>query len=176
MPVTLSPHPGDMCEAVTRIEADVSRLGGLLRFNYRLFGRTAGLLIPAASASGRADNLWEHTCFEAFVRPVGSSRYWELNFAPSTQWAAYRLDSYRTGMTAPREIKPPIIEAEIGSSGLRLSAEIELDLSGPVDLALSAVVEDATGRKSYWALAHPSGKADFHHADSFALKLPGTTS
>ena len=38
-------------------------------------------------------------------------------------------------------------------------------------LGLSAVIEEANGRKSYWALAHPPGKADFHHADCFA-ELP----
>jgi hypothetical protein len=39
-------------------------------------------------------------------------------------------------------------------------------------LGLSAVIEDMAGGKSYWALAHPPGKADFHHADSFARELP----
>ena len=39
-------------------------------------------------------------------------------------------------------------------------------------LGLSAVIEDTSGGKSYWALAHPPGKPDFHHADCFALELP----
>jgi hypothetical protein len=33
------------------------------------------------------------------------------------------------------------------------------------------VIEDTSGHKSYWALAHPPGKADFHHSDSFALEF-----
>jgi hypothetical protein len=37
---------------------------------------------------------------------------------------------------------------------------------------LSAVIEEADGTKSYWALAHPSGEPDFHHPDCFALELP----
>jgi hypothetical protein len=36
---------------------------------------------------------------------------------------------------------------------------------------LSALIEDQNGGKSYWALAHPPGKPDFHHADSFALEF-----
>jgi hypothetical protein len=58
-----------------------------------------------------------------------------------------------------------------------LQASLELDrLSGsPRDsswrLGLSALIEDASGRKSYWALAHPPGKPDFHHADCFAYEL-----
>ena len=38
--------------------------------------------------------------------------------------------------------------------------------------ALSAVIEEADGTKSYWALAHAPGKPDFHHADGFALEMP----
>jgi hypothetical protein len=39
-------------------------------------------------------------------------------------------------------------------------------------LGLSAVIEETSGRISYWALAHPPGKADFHHSDCFAHELP----
>jgi len=33
------------------------------------------------------------------------------------------------------------------------------------------VIEETSGRLSYWALAHPSGKPDFHHADCFACEI-----
>lgn len=39
-------------------------------------------------------------------------------------------------------------------------------------MAASAVVEEADGTKSYWALAHPPGKPDFHHEAGFVLELP----
>ena len=39
-------------------------------------------------------------------------------------------------------------------------------------LGLSAVIEEADGTKSYWALAHPPGSPDFHHADCFVVELP----
>ncbi len=38
-------------------------------------------------------------------------------------------------------------------------------------LALSAVIEETDGTKSYWALRHPPGAPDFHHPDCFALTL-----
>jgi hypothetical protein len=38
-------------------------------------------------------------------------------------------------------------------------------------LGLAAITEDTRGGKSYWALAHPSGKPDFHHFDCFAHEL-----
>jgi hypothetical protein len=37
---------------------------------------------------------------------------------------------------------------------------------------VAAVIEEADGAKSYWALAHPPGKPDFHHRDCFQLELP----
>ena len=37
--------------------------------------------------------------------------------------------------------------------------------------ARAAVVEEADGRLSYWALRHPPGRPDLHHADAFALRL-----
>lgn len=43
--------------------------------------------------------------------------------------------------------------------------------AGPWRLALSAVIEETDGTKSYWALRHPPGAPDFHHPDCFALTL-----
>lgn len=40
-----------------------------------------------------------------------------------------------------------------------------------MQIALSAVIEEKDGTKSYWALRHPPGKPDFHHPDCFALTL-----
>ena len=57
---------------------------------------------------------------------------------------------------------------------LGLEAEISRDFLPPgnsLRLGLSAVVEDADGGLSYWALRHPPGKPDFHHTDAFALQL-----
>ena len=33
-------------------------------------------------------------------------------------------------------------------------------------------IEETDGTLSYWALAHPSPKPDFHHPDGFVLELP----
>jgi hypothetical protein len=123
-------------------------------------------------AAARADELWQHTCFEAFVRPSAGPGYYEFNFSPSTQWAAYGFDGYRSGMRVATEIDAPRIELRSTVESYTLQAALELDgLSLPWRLGLAAVLEETNGRKSYWALAHPPGKADFHQADCFALEL-----
>ena len=55
-------------------------------------------VIPEAPEPGRKNDLWQTTCFEAFLRPSGGEAYREWNFAPSGQWAAYDFSAYRQGM------------------------------------------------------------------------------
>jgi hypothetical protein len=94
------------------------------------------------------------------------------------QWAAYRFASHRNGMSIANGIGAPHLRAQMNHA--RYEFEVGLDLDGlpdlPSDLSwhlgLSAVIEETSGRKSYWALKHPSGDADFHHSDCFALELP----
>lgn len=123
----------------------------------------------------RRDELWRHTCCEAFIKT--RSGYYEFNFAPNGDWAAYRFTGYREGMGQP-EIASPEVGAHRHGDLWQLQAY--LDLSGlpglrdddPLAIGLSAVIETKVGDISYWALAHPSDKPDFHHPDSFVLELP----
>ena len=160
-----------------QIGVDVARATSTLSLMYIVYGDVAAVALPKQATSVRTDGLWQHTCFEAFVRNVQSAAYWEFNVSPSLQWAAYRFNAYREGMAAEPAIADPHIAAKLEGSELRLWATIDLSsiaaLSACSDwhLGLSAVIEDRCGGKSYWALAHQPGKPDFHHADSFALHL-----
>jgi hypothetical protein len=168
-------HPDSRCDAATRIEVYVSRgRPGNLVLRYFVTGTMSELRMPPVTAPTRADELWRHTCLEAFVRAPLAKDYYEFNFSPSTQWAAYKFGSYRDGMSIASEISAPRIE--VWSNGACCEMQVSLDLSGlPTDsawrLGLAAVIEEANGRISYWALKHPPGKADFHHSDCFTLDL-----
>jgi hypothetical protein len=170
---TLRLHPDSLCAAATRIEADIARpRPGSLILSFVVSGRISDLRWPPVVAAARADELWRHTCFEAFIRPSTGSAYYESNFSPSTEWAAYQFSSYRSGMRVATEIAAPRIEVRSSTATYALQVALEFgELSSPLHLGLSAVLEETNGRKSYWALAHPPGKADFHHADCFALEL-----
>jgi hypothetical protein len=171
-------HPDFVCPAVSRIVVDVERSrAGTLLLRYVVTGSIAQLRVPPVTVSACADGLWQHTCFEAFIRAGAASAYYEFNFAPSTQWAAYRFAGYRNGMQALTEIAPPVIETRSDAECCAVEAFVELaplsDLPREADwqLGLCAVIEEAGGRKSYWALAHPPGKPDFHHPDCFASEI-----
>jgi hypothetical protein len=170
-------HPDFRCTAVTSIEVDVTRQGDMLVLLFLLTGRTQDLRVPALAAPERTDELWKHTCFEAFVHTPNSTPYYEFNFSPSTQWAAYRFTNYRQGMCALEGITAPRID--VRADPTKLSAHITLNLRGsgllpdaPWQVGLTAVLEETNGNKSFWAIAHPAGKPDFHHLDGFVLDLP----
>jgi len=173
----LRPHPDSLGLAAARVEVTVTRpRADRLVLSYVVTGKISDIRLPPTVPAARADGLWQHTCFEAFVRAASGPSYYEFNFAPSTEWAAYRFDSYRNGMGAA-EIGAPAIEGRSNPDSYTLQASLELDrlpdLSREASwrLGLSALIEDQNGRMSYWALAHPPGKPDFHHADSFALEF-----
>jgi len=174
----LTLHPDARCDAVTGIAVEVARPAPRrVVVRYTVIGAIGDLSVPAETLPTRADGLWRTTCFEAFVRGPSGEAYCELNMSPSRQWACYRFDAYREGMTPMRGIGGPHVAIMRVESGLEQGAVWDLDGApdlqneGPWGVGLSAVIEEACGRLSHWALAHPRGKPDFHHADSFALQL-----
>ncbi len=122
----------------------------------------------------RTDGLWQSTCFEAFVAIPRQDKYFEFNFAPSSQWAAYSFDNYRSAMADLETVHAPEISLDASTSHFALEASLILpdELAGvEMEIALTAVIEEASGAKSYWSLKHPPGRPDFHHRDCFALRL-----
>lgn len=171
-------HPDSVCLAMTHVAVDVVRpRAGSLVLYYFVTGKISDLRIPPVIPGGHADELWRHTCFEAFIRGSQDEGYYEFNFAPSTQWGAYRFSSYRSGMRVATEISAPRIEVQSEDGLYTLQASLDLDRASSLRrdavwrLGLSAVLEETSGRKSYWALAHPPGKPDFHHSVCFAHEI-----
>jgi hypothetical protein len=175
--VELQCHPATPTQLVRGVAAQVGWGNGeALALTFVLTGDLARLRIPAPQLPRRADHLWQHTCFEAFIRHKGQPAYCEFNFAPSGEWAAYAFFRYRNGMSLVQDVEPYIAARRTGER-LELDARVGLECLPPVrprtrvQLALSAVIEDEQGVLSYWALIHPPGKPDFHHQDAFALEL-----
>ena len=169
MRLSLTQHPDSRSTALRGIDVALARAPDGFIVRYRLLGSTADVSFPPPRRPQRADDLWRTTCFEAFLANDDGS-YHELNFSPSTQWAVYRFDGYRAGMHPSDDVGEPRIEISTDAGVYELAASFDA-LPDVTRLGLSAVVEERDGAKSYWALAHPEGKPDFHHAASFALEL-----
>ena len=171
----LKPHPHSKGQSVALLTVEAIRAkSGELSLHYALSGDTAALLIPPKAAATRTDNLWHHTCFEVFVASGKDTAYREFNLSPSTEWAAYQFTSYRKGMANNEHVPAPQIECVVKPDILELHANLVPDLprDEPWRLAVSVVIEEKNGNKSWWALTHPQPKPDFHNPDSFTLILP----
>jgi hypothetical protein len=174
--VMLTCHPATVCTAVRSMRVEVHRNHGALELQYQVEGEFENVLVPLATASRRTHELWQHTCFEAFIRRAGSEAYIELNFSPSGEWAIYRFTGYRQSMMAVESTAPRIgVHREGGM--LRLDAVVELEAlhelptEGALELALSAVIEESNRRLSYWGLVHPTTMPDFHHDGGFVMRV-----
>lgn len=169
-------HP-DSPHAAIHVDVEVTRpRAGTLVLSYRVSGDMLAIRMPPPVPAARKDELWRHTCFEAFIGSSSDTAYYEFNIAPSTEWAVYSFTGYRKGMRVADEIAALPIDGRSRPDAYVLQASLDVDRLClprifPWRLALSAVIEDAGGSVSYWALAHPPGKPDFHHAACFAHEL-----
>lgn len=175
--VRLTPHSVTPCQALDFIEVGIDYLHPQLRIEYRFAGRIGDLDVPAPEEPVRTVGLWEETCCEAFLKPVGGTSYYEFNLSPSSQWAVFDFTEYRENFRQLDVGRAPVIDCEESMDGLRLSAVIDLSMLPPDahaqdwQIGLTCVVKTADGAKSYWALAHPPEKPDFHDSNCFTLTL-----
>lgn len=170
----LVPHPGHPRTRMDEITVQAARDGASLRLVYKLSGNTSSMALPSPTGGARRDELWKQTCFEAFIRVDGADGYVEFNFAPNGDWAAYAFSGYRNGMR-DLECPAPQIETTLRSDGLTITVQTPAlpaeFATGQIWLGPSAIVEDKTGARSYWALHHPEDAPDFHHAENFKMRL-----
>lgn len=175
MTFELTPHPDTSESALTAISIRAHR-GSETHVTLTADLVGGDIVLPERTEPARADGLWARTCLEMFVA-AHDGGYYEFNFSPSGQWAAYRFTGYRRGMT---EVTPAGItgfgyRVETGIIGgharIDLAGLDHIDFGTPLRVGLSAVIEEADGRRTYWALAHPPGKPDFHHSVAFAGEI-----
>jgi len=190
-------QPADSTNAL-ELWADATRSHGQLTLHYRLswsLASSAVLVPPRASARAedpapqRRDGLWQHTCFEAFLAPLGGESYWEVNLSPSGDWNVYRFAAYRSDqqleqsyatlpftLMGPRPAPP---KASCQNPSVRVLLELDLCCALPpvlaqapeLELGLTAVIEQVDGALSYWALNHPGPEPDFHDRRGWGLRL-----
>jgi hypothetical protein len=165
-------HPAYPAALVREITTRITPDGDWLRLRWRIDGAYQ-LVVPPFAGKGRADLLWQTTCFELFLQVPGEAGYTELNLSPSERWNAYDFSGYRAGQrerTLPHE---PSCTMRKGEALAIFDAVVPISAlpSAPWQLNMTAVIEEEGGAKSYWAVAHPSGEPDFHDAACFVGAL-----
>lgn len=152
----------------------------MLHLDFMLKSDLREIILPEPIENpGRADNLWEHTCFEGFISLENSPEYLEVNLSSSGQWNIYEFKNYRTSRVEAENVtcKTTILKAK---TNFNIQTEIVLSNVNwiksskkniDLQLGLTAVIELKDKVKSYCALTHKSDKPDFHKKESFILKL-----
>lgn len=174
---SLIPHPNaGNSPAIDVYALAAFQSGGRVTFRYRVRGDIARIKLPTEHAGERADELWRHTCFEAFVAPKDAERYIELNFSPSTAWAAYTFDQYRIGMKPLPVLKKPSIKVTVEPELLAVDVAVQMrSLAANWAVGFSAVIEGTDGRITHWAITHPNAKPDFHDAKAWVASFQRPT-
>lgn len=170
-------HPAHPPLAVRSVEARIiGHDAQWLRARWKIMG-AAKLVVPAFAGKGRADGLWQTTCFEMFIQQGDGPDYTEINLSPSERWNVYDFTARREGMAErpmPREPEctirqgtdMAIFDAAIPAAGLP---------PAPWRCGFTAVIEEQGGHKSYWALAHCSNAPDFHDPACFTATIAAPT-
>lgn len=169
----LASHPLHPPAGVQAVTARILALTGhWLTLRWKVEG-AHGVVLPPLAGKGRADGLWRTTCFELFVRAPGAAPYAEFNLSPSERWAAYDFAAYREGMASRPMPRDPVCTARRGAGMLIFDAAIPSAALPPLpwDYGLTAVIAEASGTASYWALSHRADRPDFHDPACFAAHL-----
>ncbi|MDP2756604.1 MAG: DOMON-like domain-containing protein [Desulfurivibrionaceae bacterium] len=169
----LQPFPGQDSGGVS-IQGTIERTPEAIVLSFVLQGNLDDIVLPAAAELARRDNLWQASCLEMFWAAEGGKNYWELNLAPNGAWNVYAFTEYRTGMRREERVGEPRIETSHTPDTFALTVELGIGSlhaeHASLRVGICAVLEHRDSRLSYWALAHPAEKPDFHAPQSFLLR------
>lgn len=171
--ISLAFHPATPPHAIREVSARIIGFDeNWLRLRWTLLG-TGDLVVPAFAGKGRADGLWQTTCFEFFLQPADGAGYVELNLSPSERWNAYRFAARREGMEELPMPHEPTCTWRQGTDRAIFDAAVPASAlpATPWQCAFTAVIEESGGHKSYWSVAHGGERPDFHDPACFTLQV-----
>lgn len=174
---TLVPFDRSNCPEILVSAEVIWRQNGGIELSYGLRSKCKdslnGLLLkPKSEITRRSDELWKHSCFEAFICWPNHQKYWELNVSPCGDWNLYSLEKYRKGMRTQSINNSPRINVHRSSMACHCNVLLELDPWCPdkfnaPKLGLAVVLEESNRALSYWAILHNKDSPDFHDKSCF---------
>ncbi|MCB1646846.1 MAG: DOMON-like domain-containing protein [Pseudomonadales bacterium] len=159
--------PFEPCVPDWQVDADITHRSGSLTLRFLTSGPIAQLKrAPQAPVPERQDELWRSTCYEIFLSRAGREDYWEFNLAPSGHWASYQFSGYRTGQMNSNALTLAAFSSATSEDSMLLTAEVliepALEARMPLQLGITAVLEDTSHAIQYYALVHADSRPDFH--------------
>ena len=165
----LVPHPLTSSQLPVSVMAGLQVAGdGVIEFCFEIRGAIDRIRRPTRQPAERRDELWRHTCFEAFIALADGSSYVEHNWSPSGAWALYAFSDYRRRLPDPAVCAPRIVidwRDDVILCRARPEPTSWPSRIGAVGLAV--VIEAVDGAILYHAIRHPRATPDFHDAGGF---------
>jgi hypothetical protein len=177
--VELIPFSRSSGSSELTLKVQVERIHSALVCEFHLIGDIENIIFSSLHKNPqRRDRLWETTCFEAFVTLKQDPSYWEFNAAPSGDWNLYAFKKYRLAKDAIQSVQN-VPKIQFTQMARECRAKVSLDLaslllqdqSADIYLGLTAVIENKSHEKSYWAIEHRGAQPDFHMSESFSLRI-----
>lgn len=165
-------HPQYPSHQHLSLTADISFSDNHINILYNVIGDTQDIILNSTDDNPMfRDELWKMTCFEMFVQKDDGPGYYEFNFAPCGDWAAYHFDAYREGMK-PSKITAPCIILEKSDQQISLEVNLEREAlpAGNLSIGLFAMLFTDKDR-SFWALHHSESTPNFHQKDCFLYQV-----
>ncbi|PNU04882.1 DOMON-like domain-containing protein [Novosphingobium guangzhouense] len=170
-------HPAHPPLAIRSVEARIiGHDSQWLRARWKIMG-AGRLVVPPFAGRGRAEGLWQTTCFELFLQPVKAAAYTEINLSPSERWNVYDFVGRREGMAERAMPREPDCTLRLGTDMAIFDAAIPVAglPAAPWRCGFTAVIEEQGGCKSYWSLVHGSDVPDFHDPACFVATIAAPT-
>jgi len=181
MEVKLQSHPAcSNCSPIISIVAFLRRLNFNISIEYLVSGELDKCSIPAVNSyPSRVDELWCHTCFEAFMCFENAEGYYELNISPTEDWNFYSFAGYHKDRSTEYRVDAIHQESQLYQNSFRKVVEFDIrkifpDITDEQSLFLNvtAVIEDRNQNLSYWAHTHcNASRPDFHLREGFSIRL-----
>ena len=141
----------------------------IFKLNFEWIDQDSEIIFPKSPENGRHFNLWQQTCFEAFIQ-LPNGEYFEINLSPNGAWNVYRFDSYRTPQPPQEFVGAQLLESNCTSG--KIEALFLLPVAGAkkIKAGLAAVLLLTNSRITYWSTKHAQSKPDFHLSENFNLE------
>ena len=141
----------------------------IVKLTFQWSDKENEIIFPKSPESGRHFNLWQQTCFEAFIQ-TANGVYFEINLSTNGAWNVYRFESYRTPQPPQEYAGAELLHSAFTAQNIEARFLIPNADFKNTKVSLTAVLLLSNGRTSYWATKHGKVKPDFHLSENFNLE------
>ncbi len=186
MKFSLKRHPANPEDSDFQIDAEIIRHSTEIHLHFQVFATPKAIENIAwgsesVEKGSRGSELWKGSCFEFFIAPSNSGRYFEFNFSPRTQWDFFSFTDFRDGsshaLISERDFEIVFKKAAFQPDGFELELSIRpchgsylqsLNAAGDFQIQISSILKMKDDRNAFFAIEHPkNAPPDFHSRSHF---------